>query len=213
MRALSRGFDDSVEVGGDRALAVGAGDVHNGGHLCSGCPSFASSRSTRPSDRSISCGCRSFISASSASLCGRVVEIVMAPRTTLSKPFEAIRVRAAHLSGSPARYLLVATCRPCPARIAGCSAPPRARRRRPISRAAVSIALPSTEPPFRYALPLIFPMSFVVVPRRRSSVCGRCAPASRAACGDARPCRSCRAPADIRRAGSPPAAARGWSAG
>ena len=36
--------------------------------------------------------------------------------------------------------------------------------------------------------------------------------ASRAICGGAPPCRPCRAPADIRRAGSLPAVSRGWSA-
>ena len=44
-----------------------------------------------------------------------------------------------------------------------------------------------------------------------SSGCGRCARACRASRDGARPCPPCRVPADIRRAGSPRAASRGWS--
>ncbi len=65
VHAVSCGLQYGLQVGRDGPLAVGAGDVDDGRQIKCGLPSFAKRRSTRPSERSMSFGCRSLKSARS----------------------------------------------------------------------------------------------------------------------------------------------------
>ena len=98
VHALARRFQHRLEIGRHRALAVGAGDVDDGRQLQVRVAELAERRSTRPSERSMSFGCSSFISARSWSLVG----IGVASHSTPGQQRERVmsrRSRTARVTG------------------------------------------------------------------------------------------------------------------
>ena len=68
MHALAQRLRHGADEGDQRALAVGAGDMNHRRQARSGWPRAASSRSMRPSDRSMDCGCSALRRSSSVTL-------------------------------------------------------------------------------------------------------------------------------------------------